>query len=700
MFSKACMVVVIVSQILFALDYSTADKYFPQDYTAEILPVSNGESLLNTAGTHTPAYQLELLKAQVAVHLYFAPRIMIASGVQRELLIQMEALISGSELDRTRGVIVTQLKPYESMLRYVINIYKRGQLVGSSYVLSSSTPVWKNVLIMADGFDPGNKRSFLNLITDPNYSRLMSTTKLFVNDQPVETPLTRGFTVCFVDFANGADDIRNNAKIFLKIIETINAQSTLKMTVGGFSMGGVVSRLALLYAEKQQLACSDNINKFISVDSPQDGAWIPMGFQSAMDFFVNHPNDYTDEQVGDLMRSSFESAIKSPAALQMLYKHVLSPNGAEHDKFYTFLANMGDYPRKPKKYAVANSNWQNPYPSLKETQNYKAATINNYDIYVTPEERLPGSSTDLFGPNVMPEGTGQAGMIGDALKLSNFFGVSHIGCTVYDPKFRPTFIPVASVFGLAKSTPSNLMDASKLSELCAAGYSKFNKLYLQSRRCEHIEFDPEYVSLIMNSLLDYGGVIPEYKSDNFVTPLSITLGNLSVLAGEHRTYNAQNDICVTTLSLRENAFVDLNASKTITFKPGFSAAAGAYLSARITNVSPNAGKMRGNASDSLDEIAGPAQLYPNLPNPFNPQTVIRYSLPGRKNMEKYGVQISIFNIAGKVVRRLVQQKQSAGLYSVAWDAKDDSGIRLPSGTYVCCLTANHYRHTLKMTVMK
>jgi len=63
-------------------------------------------------------------------------------------------------------------------------------------------------------------------------------------------------------------------------------------------------------------------------------------------------------------------------------------------------------------------------------------------------------------------------------------------------------------------------------------------------------------------------------------------------------------------------------------------------------------------------------LYANYPNPFNPETTIKYGLP-----EESFVTISIFDINGRQVETLVNQTQAAGYYTISWQAsKFVSGI--------------------------
>jgi hypothetical protein len=63
-------------------------------------------------------------------------------------------------------------------------------------------------------------------------------------------------------------------------------------------------------------------------------------------------------------------------------------------------------------------------------------------------------------------------------------------------------------------------------------------------------------------------------------------------------------------------------------------------------------------------------LYQNFPNPFNPSTTIKYSLP----VESF-VKINIYNALGEVIEKLVSEMQNYGTYEIIWDAKNySSGI--------------------------
>jgi FlgD Ig-like domain len=88
-------------------------------------------------------------------------------------------------------------------------------------------------------------------------------------------------------------------------------------------------------------------------------------------------------------------------------------------------------------------------------------------------------------------------------------------------------------------------------------------------------------------------------------------------------------------------------------------------------------------------------LSQNYPNPFNPSTIISHGLP-----VKAEVTIAIYNVLGQKVKVFVQGQQSAGEYSVTWDATDDIGKEVASGMYLYKVTAGDFSASRKMVLLK
>ena len=85
----------------------------------------------------------------------------------------------------------------------------------------------------------------------------------------------------------------------------------------------------------------------------------------------------------------------------------------------------------------------------------------------------------------------------------------------------------------------------------------------------------------------------------------------------------------------------------------------------------------------------------NYPNPFNPSTTIRYTLPEASN-----VRLIIYNILGQQVRTLVNTAQSRGIYSVQWDGRDAYGRQAATGVYIYRLEASANVATRNMVFAK
>lgn len=89
------------------------------------------------------------------------------------------------------------------------------------------------------------------------------------------------------------------------------------------------------------------------------------------------------------------------------------------------------------------------------------------------------------------------------------------------------------------------------------------------------------------------------------------------------------------------------------------------------------------------------ELKQNFPNPFNPSTTIAYQVPEYTN-----VSITIFNVLGKEVRRLVNDYKEAGNYQVEWDGRDNDGRRVSTGVYFYQMTTMNYQTVKKLMVQK
>jgi flagellar hook capping protein FlgD len=88
-------------------------------------------------------------------------------------------------------------------------------------------------------------------------------------------------------------------------------------------------------------------------------------------------------------------------------------------------------------------------------------------------------------------------------------------------------------------------------------------------------------------------------------------------------------------------------------------------------------------------------LQTNMPNPFNPETTIFYSLE-----ETSEVSLEIYNVKGQKVKQLVNSQIAAGQHSIIWDGKDDAGQSVASGVFFYKMTVGDYSSVKKMMLLK
>ncbi len=90
-----------------------------------------------------------------------------------------------------------------------------------------------------------------------------------------------------------------------------------------------------------------------------------------------------------------------------------------------------------------------------------------------------------------------------------------------------------------------------------------------------------------------------------------------------------------------------------------------------------------------------ALLHQNVPNPFNPSTVISYELANTET-----VTLGIYDVHGRLIRTLVSRAQNAGEYKIRWDGRDDRGSAVASGVYFYRLAAGSFVETRRMVLLK
>ena len=85
----------------------------------------------------------------------------------------------------------------------------------------------------------------------------------------------------------------------------------------------------------------------------------------------------------------------------------------------------------------------------------------------------------------------------------------------------------------------------------------------------------------------------------------------------------------------------------------------------------------------------------NYPNPFNPETVIKYSLPAAGRTEIY-----IYNLLGQKIRTLLNEQQQKGFHQIVWNGRNDNGELVANGVYFYRIITANAQETKKILMLK
>jgi hypothetical protein len=304
-------------------------------------------------------------------------------------LFTVEALTTTSHTD----VALTADIPYNG-------VYASGKI---SLFKSPSTADVRNPIIFLEGLDLDNSLhangifQMLSGSIDPLFTNLG-----WANGPDMATCLlNNGYDIIIVDYDESRTYIQANAMLVVKILQYVN--STLKAgknsnVLIGASMGGLVGRYALSYMEKNSLDHQTRL--FISDDSPQKGANVPLGDQYWINFWASESAD----------AATNIQQLNTIAPQQMLvYHHLYFPNVDPYrTTFVNELTNLG-YPNKCRNVAFTNGSANGtgePYSPGAQLvswrfRNWKVDVDGNTWAVpnISPQTQIVYCMLDKFGPN-------------------------------------------------------------------------------------------------------------------------------------------------------------------------------------------------------------------------------------------------------------------------------------------------------------
>jgi hypothetical protein len=248
------------------------------------------------------------------------------SGVVREASFSFEVVALAAPLP-TATWPITATVPFQGVYGF-----------GEAYVyLAPGHATVTEPVVIVEGFDMDNIMDWDELYDLLNQENML------------EELRADGFDAVVLNFNDSTDDMRRNAMILAELlhqVELAQPDGRDKIVIGA-SMGGLVSRYALAWLEHQGV--DHNARAFISFDSPQLGANIPLGVQYWLQLF----------QVESTEAGYLLSRLDRPAARQMLlYHHSVGGATGQADPqraaFLADLAAVGHWPQDLRKVAVAN----------------------------------------------------------------------------------------------------------------------------------------------------------------------------------------------------------------------------------------------------------------------------------------------------------------------------------------------------------
>ena len=510
---------------------------------------------------------------------------------------------------------------------------------------------------------------------------------------------TRGADVLILDFDDGGADMRLNAAVVGSAIQYVNQIKTgsRKLDVAGVSMGGVIARYAL--AEMEQDGVEHNVGRFVSLDGPQQGAVMDRELLN----WLHDPPWYTFGNIG------VPANITSTAGKQLLqYNPFDTASPSLHNQFFDELGvlNGDGYPHQTVENVGVSfgSSALNPNAGQEWLEIEIEGALPNHHFHIETGSDEAGAGS--FLPREIT-------MIGGLVPIKVFSIEYNL-----ERKSDPTFIPYNSALDLVNGQTQ--FDAPAIS----ANLPRF-----------HNEVPPEIIEPLLtrlgyppaplNAVISGPTSIPSGTSGTWTsissggdTPYSYVwtyqypcdgnggdeLGGEALPAGEQPggggTYKETG--CLWYTGSTGSSFTKTFSGTTATIKLRVTDAAGAVSTVtRVVTLTSNAqgGEQTATAGTESAAMAATAEseaaagepvLTGVRPNPFNPATVVQFSLP-----EALQARIAVYDMLGREVALLTDARLDAGLHEVRFDAS-----ALPSGVYLVRMVAGAHVSTERITLLK
>jgi hypothetical protein len=358
---------------------------------------------------------------------------------------------------------------------------------GDAYVyLAANHTAIVNPIVMIEGFDLDNSMNWAELYA------------LLDQQNLIETLRAEGFDAVVLNFTDATEAIEENGLVVAELVQQVQAAiaPTATLALVGASMGGLCSRYALAWLEAHGVP--HRVRTWVSFDSPQAGADIPLGLQHWISFFSGQSAD----------AAAFLAILQRPAAREMLLYHYAATTGTvaradpQRDSLAASLAAVGGYPRLTRRVAIANGSGAAasqgflPGDQLIRYEYSSLLAAITGDVWAVPDQAsrqiFKGSIRILFSTtsqNVTVAGTapwdGAPGGARASLAQLDSIAAPYGDIVALHPSH--CFIPTISALALA--TPDPFFDVSGAPDPLAL--TPFDAIYFPSANQDHVLITPE-----------------------------------------------------------------------------------------------------------------------------------------------------------------------------------------------------------------
>ncbi len=472
--------------------------------------------------------------------------------------------------------------------------------------------------ILTDGFDPGNKRDYYsnNIDIEKDLPRSNDERGLYqlLNGDPSPWYADRettpnviaalradGYDIVFINFFDGAGNIQENAKVLRRFFnEKLNSSEyrdnkTEEAILVGPSMGGIITRHMLKSMEDANE--EHYVKTWISFDSPQQGANIPIGLQRAIQDLNGKKLIPKDSK--EPLKEALSTVNMTAARQLLLYHYTESGSKAtpEHSQLYRELDALG-YPSLSKNYTITNGGKTKLYPTDgQQIVNFEAGVSNLVAAGVATVSRVFGPigtiAGGIFAANadrIVSTSANARRNIGNEIAYDNAPGGWNAALYEFNlngdnnvdiketniPYNWATFMPTTSAFGI-KVTQGNI---AKSWEDYDPNDTPFDEIRGMQENEEHVKISKATKDYLIEELrADFDNTVrPRVRGGSVLSQKlrgkrAFTSGKTMILGGSDNN-----------LTLESGADVIASAGQSIVLSPGFTAHTGTNFVAKIENI--------------------------------------------------------------------------------------------------------------------